>query len=226
MIHPLKTGLILDYEYFNIFQNQLRNDYLDIVKTGEKDDLIKLHDGSSNTFLNVAFTFLLYAHLNKIKTNNDLLDPKDIPYFYKYLKFQIQNPEINFNDSEYSNFAKKYIDKYKDFINSLDENYNLETKKIPTAPAESKQIEPNEVIPDEIQQRICWLYAIGVFDNFKEQHKIESPSTIGMILSIGLNLKKDTIKTTLERIENDDLLKKFDSYINLMCNKFKIRRVK
>lgn len=89
-----------------------------------------------------------------------------------------------------------------------------------------EKVEELEIIPDEIQQRIAWLYSIGIIDYIKEKHKIHSPSTIGKILSKGTGVKWNTIKKTIERIESENLLEKYSDYINNTCQQLKITRVK
>jgi len=90
---------------------------------------------------------------------------------------------------------------------------------------ETGTIEPIEDIPIDLQKRICWLYAIGVIGYVDKTHTTGSYSTIGAILSSGIDIKGDTIRKTLERIKKEDLLKTFDEYIDSKCLRLKIKRV-
>lgn len=91
---------------------------------------------------------------------------------------------------------------------------------------ETGTIEPIEDIPTDLQQRICWLYAIGVIDSLFEKHKITSNSTMGRILSKGTGINHNTIKVYLDRIQKEGLLNKYDDYINNTCKALKINRIK
>lgn len=84
----------------------------------------------------------------------------------------------------------------------------------------------NEVVPDEIQQKVAWLYAIGVVDYITEKHKILGTTMIGKILAKGMGAKADTVRKTLDRIENDGLMSKYDDIINDTCHTYKIKRVR
>jgi len=87
-------------------------------------------------------------------------------------------------------------------------------------------IEESEIIPKEIQQRIAWLYAIGVIDYLRLKYEIQSSSTIGRILSKGIGIPENTIKKTIMKIEKENLLEKYRDYIAESCNTLKIVRVK
>ena len=113
---------------------------------------------------------------------------------------------------------------YAEFVPFLEEQLAIlkeEKKKKPKI--ENEEI---EVVPDEIQQRVAWLYAIGVIDYLKEKNKNYSSSNIGNIISKGIGEKSDTIRKTIDRIETEDLLEKFNDWINQTCQKLKIKRVK
>lgn len=91
-----------------------------------------------------------------------------------------------------------------------------------------------EEIPKEQQQRVVWLYAIGLIDYLKDKngHNIQSNSTLGKILAKGLGQQSDTIKKTLDRIEgldtnyNGNIMEKFSSWINEECRRLNIERKK
>lgn len=145
---------------------------------------------------------------NKINSNED---------YEIYIRKNILNiaPEIGVKIINFVFDTPNKIDKVNDYINREIEYHSsidYETEI--------------EIIPEEIQQRIAWLYSIGIIDYIKEKHKTHSPSTIGKILSKGTGVKWNTIKKTIERIESENLLEKYSDYINNTCQQLKIQRVK
>ncbi len=96
-----------------------------------------------------------------------------------------------------------------------------------------KEIEEIEEVTGIIQQRVAWLNAIGVIDFLKEKNKIQSSTTIAKILSKGIgkpeNMKGelwDAIRKAIDRIEKENLLAKYNNYIDNTCQQLKIDRIK
>lgn len=83
-----------------------------------------------------------------------------------------------------------------------------------------------EIISEEVQQRVAWLYAIGVVDDIKSQHNIQSNATVGRVLSKGMGCSWDSVRKALDRLEKESLLDKYNDYINNTCQQIKINRIK
>lgn len=148
-MHPNKLRHIIDKNYYVVLQDRIRKGYLEDY---DESSQIGYEYGQKEYVHEMATNFYIYHVIDEIKEKSKLLDPLEIPLFYQSLKSQISEPLKDFNDSKYFNYINKFIFKYINFINILDENYNLETRKLPTAPAESKQIEPKTKL-----NKIKWL---------------------------------------------------------------------
>jgi hypothetical protein len=169
----------------------------------------------------------IQKELKKINSTKDKLILLHIKLaeYYQNLPVQTLNAS-GIITNEYKNLGKLFLDKkITTEIELLKELMNIEEKE---RFSKFEFVSDEEVIPTEIQQKICWLYAIGIIDYIKDKNKlnIQSPTTIGKILALGTGIKWDTIKKTIERIENDNLLDRYSSYINAECLRLKITRLK
>ena len=83
-----------------------------------------------------------------------------------------------------------------------------------------------EIVPDELQQRIAWLYAIGIIEYLGNHMNNHSSSSIGKVLAKGIGGKSDSIRKSIDRLRNENLLSQYEDYINETCQKLKIQKVK
>ncbi len=83
-----------------------------------------------------------------------------------------------------------------------------------------------EDLPEEFQQRIAWLYSIGVIDYLKQEYGCTSELHIGKILSYGVGIPADTIRNYIRRFEGTNKLDDYSEWIDQRCLKLNITKKK
>jgi hypothetical protein len=189
-----KFNKILITELFQLHDNESRIAYLkQIIR-----NIYKIKDNEINkqndSNLIELFQTLRYLTLGKIYPI--------IEDFGINIDTLIKETKIGISKKDVDLIKSINIDYFKPEVDSLniDKILKLNTEE--------------QLVINEDQEKIIWLYSLGVIQYLESKFKTASPSTLGSILEIGVGVKKNTIKKTIERIRDDNsLLKKKREFI-------------
>jgi hypothetical protein len=109
-------------------------------------------------------------------------------------------------------------------------NYGYLINQIQKWISEIQSLEKNvseelELTSKTDQEKICLLYSIGIIDYIRTSQKGVSDNKIAELLSPITDIKVGSIKTTLSRIANNDLLEKYKISIDNKLDKLSLNRI-
>lgn len=125
---------VLQTDYFSTFESHLfaiYNKTLIVGTESAKSPMLKL-------IKHMEAQKYTYNILQEISENIAVLDPIQIPHFYKKLKKEVSRFEYSIKDPGFGSFSSSYIKQYREFVEDLDENYYLSMKAAIKDPEQAK----------------------------------------------------------------------------------------